>query len=202
MSRKPFAIAALALVSLVALAPSLTRAETEDAKPTAAGSYKVDGVHSAAIWNIQHAGVGTSWGRVNDAAGTFKVADDGSLASVEITLDLTKIDTANAKRDEHLKGPDFFNVKQFPTMTFKSTSIKKGDAGGFEVTGDLTIKGTTKSINVTLTKTGENEAPQLGHRVGYDTSFTLARADYGVDYMPGMLGKDVKVFISLEGVKE
>lgn len=201
MKRSTFAAAVMLAASLAAVAPSFLYAQTASAK-TAAGSYKIDAVHSSVLFNITHANVATSWGRVNDPAGTITVADDGTV-SVEITLQLEKIDTANAARDKHLKGPDFFNAAQFPTMTFKGSGKPAAEGGDVSISGDLTIKGTSKPITVTLKKIGEADGgARLGYRLGYDTTFTINRFDYGIDYGKGMLGDNANLIVSLEGVKE
>ena len=200
MKRKLLAAALFAAVSSIVV-PSMLLAQSAASPKSTPGTYKVDAIHSAAVFSVQHANAGTSWGRVNDPAGTLTVGEDGNLQSVEVLLDVTKIDTANAKRDDHLRSPDYFNAKQYPEMSFKSTKVEPGTDGSFQVTGDLTIKATTQQITVTITKVGEFEAPQLGHRVGFDTSFTVDRLAFGVG-APPMLGKDVKVNISIEAVKQ
>lgn len=163
-------------------------------------SYKIDPVHSSAVFRTTHLGIGAAWGRFNDPSGTFTYSGDD--LSFDVTLDMTKIDTANAKRDEHLRGPDFFNVKQFPTATFKSTGSKKVSDTAFEVSGDLTIRGITRPITLTLHKVGEGTDPWGGVRAGFEGEFTINRLDFGVSYMPDGLGHDVKLFVAFEGIRQ
>jgi polyisoprenoid-binding protein YceI len=192
---KLLTIGSLALLAMAAAPAALVALE-----PAATATYKIDNTHSTAVFRLTHLNVGAAWGRVNDPQGTFSVTDSG--LNVDVALDVSKVDTDNAKRDDHLRGPDFFNAKQFPQMTFKSTSSKKLSDSAFEVTGDLTIKGTTKPITVTMNKIGEGKDPWGNYRFGVETEFTINRLDYGVSYMPEGLGKDVKIFIALEGVRQ
>jgi polyisoprenoid-binding protein YceI len=183
---KPIAIA---LTGLAVFAGSVLGADR----------YKIDASHSQAVFRITHLNVGAFWGRINDPAGALVV--DGDNLSVDVTLTAAKIDTDNEKRDEHLRGADFFNAEQFPILTFKSTSSKKVD-GGFEVTGDLTVKGISKPLTLKLNKIGEGKDPWGGTRIGFEGEFILDRLAYGIDYNPNALGKDVRIIVALEGIKE
>lgn len=95
-------------------------------RPTASAptreSYEVDAVHSVVLFRIQHLGVSYFYGRFNKIEGSFSVGGDGA-GEVDITIRADSIDTNSEKRDGHLKGPDFFSVKQFPTITFKSGNL-------------------------------------------------------------------------------
>ena len=110
------------------------------------------------------------------------------------------VDTANEKRDAHLKSPDFFDAKQFPLITFKSTSVK-ADGDNFEVTGDLNLHGVTKQITVPLKKTGESDTGKMGYRTGWQAEVDLKRSDFGMTGMQGAIGDDVHLIISFEAVK-
>ena len=178
------------LVLLASAAPA--RAQT---------NFKVDPVHSFVMFKVGHLGVSNAWGRFNDPQGVVVWDDnDPSKGKVEITLQADKIDTGNEKRDQHLKSPDFFNARQFPTLTFKSNAIAKKTEGEFEVGGDLTVHGVTKPITVTVRKTGEADT-QMGHRGGWETNFTVKRSDFGMNFMPGGIGDEVTLHIAIEGVR-
>src|SRR5690606_12310475 len=97
------------------------------------------------IYRIKHMDVAYHYGRFNEFAGTFLLnADSPADSSVEITIQTASIDSGNEGRDKHLRSPDFFNVEQFPTATFSSTSVRKTGDTTYEVTGDFTLNGTTK----------------------------------------------------------
>lgn len=196
MHRKLFAGFA-AVASIVALSSSALIAQ--DAAADEVGSYKIDKTHSYALFRITHLNVGANYGMIQEPTGTFEQTADG--IKVEAVLEVDKIDTANEARDKHLKGPDFFNAKQFPQMSFKSTASKKVE-GGYEVTGDLTIKGTTKPVTVTLKKVGAGKGMKGEFRVGYETEFVVNRLEYGITWNPGAVGNDVKVILAFEAVKQ
>lgn len=185
----------LATTALVTLLAAGARAEPE--------TYQIDGVHSAALFAVTHLGVGTAWGRFNDVSGSFTHdAANPAASSVSIVIKADSVDTANEKRDQHLRSPDFFDVKQFDEITFKSKAVKEIAAGDLEVTGDLTFHGVTKTITVRADLVGEGKDPWGNFRRGYDIVFSIERADYGVTYMPGGLGDSVKVYFSIEGVRK
>jgi len=185
-------------VSFASLVIVFAAASVAQAQPT----FKVDPVHSFVVFKINHLGVGNAWGRFNDPQGTVVWDDaDPTKGRVEVTLQTAKIDTGNQKRDDHLRSPDFFNAKQFPTLSFKSNSIAKKSDTEFDVTGDLTFRGVTKPITVTVTKVGEKET-QMGHRAGWETSFTVKRSEFGMTFTPGGVGEEVEIVVSIEGVKQ
>ena len=165
-------------------------------------SYDVDKGHSALLFRIKHVDVGYTYGRFNDFSGLL-VVDDANLAGarVEITAKLESVDTNDAKRDQHLKSPDFFNVAQFPLMTFKSTSITKtGD--DYKVQGNLTLHGVTKALTVTMKKTGEGEDPWGNHRIGFEGQMSFKRSDFGMDKLPQAVGDTVWVTVAVEGIRK
>lgn len=170
--------------------------------PAAAGEYNVDKVHSGLFFKIEHAGMGTFLGRFNDLDGKFALDNEKPESGMlDFKVKAESVDTNNADRDKHLKGGDFFNVKQFPEITFKSKSVKKVE-GGFDVTGDLTLTGTTKSVTVKITnfKTGTS-AMTKKEGAGFEANFTINRNDFGITKFPGMLGDNVTLTIGIEGSK-
>lgn len=165
--------------------------------------YAVDNIHSSVIFRIKHLNVSYTYGRFNQISGSFLLdSADPSKSTLTVEIKTDSIDTNSADRDKHLKGPDFFNVKQFPTSTFKSTSVKAGEGGKFEVTGDLTMCGVTRPVTFTLTKTGEGESPFKDHRQGFEANFTIKRSDFGIKFMPEMLEDSVWLLISVEGARK
>lgn len=167
----------------------------------AADAYKIDPVHSSAIFRIQHLGVSYFWGRFNDKSGTITIdPSDPTRDSFDVSIKTESLDTANPNRDKHLKSGDFFSAQEFPSISFKSTAVK-GSADKLEITGDLTLHGTTKSITVTLDKTGEADT-RMGHRIGFEGTFTVKRSDYGMNKMLDVVGDEVKLMISLEAQKQ
>ena len=170
----------------------------------AADSYKVDPVHSSNAFRIKHANAAYFHGRFNETAGSFTLdSADPTQASFNVEISAASVDTNNEKRDGHLKSADFFNVKQYPAITFKSTSVEKGEGENtLAVTGDLTMHGVTKSVTIPVQLTGTGEFPQGVHRAGVEATFEVKMSDFGIKGMPGALSDEVRVVVSLEGVKE
>jgi polyisoprenoid-binding protein YceI len=165
-------------------------------------TYKVDPVHSSVIFSIKHFGVTDFYGDFKQIAGTVTFdAADLSKSSVELTVPVESLDTRNDKRDQHLKGPDFFNAQQFPAITFKSNKIE-GSGDSYKISGDLTIHGVTKPITVDFKKGADNKGQKGETRSGGETRFAIKRSDYDMKFMTGPLGDDVNIILSLEGVKQ
>lgn len=192
-------------------------------------SYAVDPAHTSATFKIEHMGISWVFGRFDDVSGKCMIDKADPTKSIfEITIKATSVDTNNAKRDEHLRSEDFFNVKKFPEMVFKSTSVKKAaatthpaPAGGtttspaadpmpqsadadarYEVTGDFTMHGVTKPVTFIICGGKEAELPKGTHRIGFFAEFSLNRTDYGMDKLPGAVGSEVKIAVSFEAVKQ
>jgi polyisoprenoid-binding protein YceI len=166
-----------------------------------ADNYTIDPVHSSAIFRIKHMNATYLYGRINSPEGTVNWdASNPEASSFDVTLKADNIDTNNKMRDGDLKGPNYFNAKEFPTLTFKSKSVKKTDATHFEVTGDLTIHGVTKSITVPMEHTGDGK--MKGTTVsGFETTFTINRSDFGMKEMQGV-GDEVKIMVAFEADKK
>lgn len=195
-----------------------------------ANSYAVDPAHTSATFRIEHMGISWVSGRFNEASGQCAIDKaDAANCSFEITIKAASVDTNNAKRDEHLRSEDFFNAKQFPEMTFKSTSVTKaapatqpGPAASaatkpaqeeskptlaeadavYEVTGDFTMHGVTKPVTFILRGGKEAEMPKGTQRIGFFAEFSLKRTDYGMDKLPGAVGNEVKIVVSLEATRQ
>lgn len=164
----------------------------------AADNYQVDPIHSVIIFRIKHLDVGMFYGRFNMPQGkvTFD-AQDPSKSSFQLQVKAQDFDSGNAKRDQHVRGPDFLNAKEFPTISFKSKSVKAADGDSrFEVTGDLTMHGQTKPVTAKLEKIG-----QAGNRIGFEGVLEIKRNDFGVTGTPQMLGDEIRLIVAFEAVK-
>ncbi|TDO96296.1 YceI family protein [Marinomonas balearica] len=161
-----------------------------------AAEYKIDPGHSFVTFEIGHLGVSKTAGRFNDIAGNFTYNDDNS-GSAELTIQAASVDTNHEARDKHLRSPDFLDVKQFPTITFKSTSFD-----GEELKGEITLHGVTKTVEFDVEKVGEGKDPWGGYRAGFEAKTTIKRSDFGVTYfIPGVTDEtDLEVFI--EGIRK
>jgi polyisoprenoid-binding protein YceI len=140
------------------------------------------------------------YGRFNDIKGSFTVSDEGAGA-VDITIRADSVDTNSEKRDGHLKGPDFFSVKQFPTIKFRSEELVSKDGKRYQATGTLTLHGVSKEITVDLERVGSGNA-MGAYRTGFEGSFTISRSAYGMNWRPEALGDDVKLIVAIEGTRQ
>jgi polyisoprenoid-binding protein YceI len=164
-------------------------------------TYKVDPVHSGVSFTIRHF-VSEVEGRFKDYAGTIKYdAQHQADSSVQVTVQAASIDTGNDSRDKDLRSDSYFSVEKFPTLSFVSTKVTPKGANSFDVTGNLTIKGVTKTITIPATFLGEMKT-QMGQRAGFRSAFTIKRADYGVTGGAGIVGDDVNITIRVEAVRE
>jgi len=186
---------------------------------SAADTYKLDPVHSVVLFKVGHLGISNTWGRFNKVEGTLTWDNDvhapqvipnvlakvDALINLALTVNITieSLDTNDGKRDQHLKNPDFFNAKQFPTATFVSKSWNvTGNDKKFEVTGDLTLLGTTKSVTLPVTMVGAGATPFKDTRIGFDATIAFKRSDFGMKDKLEYAGDDVTMFISIEGIKQ
>jgi polyisoprenoid-binding protein YceI len=162
-------------------------------------TYQADTIHSSVVFRVKHMNTSYAWGRFNDITGTFSI-DKANLAEskLDFKVKTDSIDTANAKRDQHLKGPDFFNVVQHKTISFVSKSVTPvGES--YEVNGDLTLHGVTKPVTVKVSPTGEGAGPMGGKIAGIEATFTIKRSEFGMNKMVGPVADDVWVTVSVEG---
>ncbi len=170
-----------------------------------AGPYDIDSAHASANFAVKHLAVSTVHGTLGTVTGTASIDDkDITKSTFEASIAVKDLNTKEAKRDEHLRGPDFFEVEKFPVVTFKSTKVAKGKGKGIKVTGDLTIKGVTKSVTIDAELTPEVTNPFSKAKTrGFTGTTAINRKDFGLAWnfaleTGGVLvGDEVK--ISLDG---
>lgn len=168
----------------------------------AAEEYKMDGSHTAIVFRIKHLGMSYTYGRFNGVSGQFVIdTQNGGASSFSLSIRTESIDTGFQKRDDHLRSPDFFNAKQFPEITFRSTSVESVD-GGYRVAGNLSLHGATKSITIDLKKMGQGEDPWGNYRMGFAADLKIKRSDFGMTNMPEAVGDQVDLMISFEGLRQ
>lgn len=202
----PTAVLAGALVAIPASAPSsapadsaLTTTRTVLAE-SATEAYVFDSVHSCALFRVLHLGAGQFIGRFNILEGGFTFDGTGdSPPTFDVAIPIDSIDTNNGRLDGHLKSPDFFNSTEFPKMTFKSTGAKKTSEKTWDVTGEITMLGVTKTVTAAVEWTGT--ASLRGKRSGFEANFTVKRSEFGVMYgiENGAVGDDTRITVSMEG---
>ncbi len=175
---------------------------------TAADTYVVEKVHSGTLFTIRHM-MSRITGRFSDFSGTISV-DTGNPAasSVEFTINAASIDTDLPDRDKDLRGPNFFDVEKYPTISFKSSKVSPAAKDKFTVDGTLTMHGVSKALSLAVEFLGFGKDPWGNDKAGFGLETTLDRKEYGLlwnktlDQGGFLLGDDVKVVITLEAAKK
>jgi len=178
------------------------------ALPAIAGTttYQIDPRHSSADFGVTHLMISTVRGEFHGVTGTV-VVDDANIgnSTVNVTIDATTVDTREPDRDKHLKSDAFFDVAKYPAITFKSTKVEKNADGSLKITGDLTIRGVTKSVilNSSVPKPAIKDPWGL-QRTAVSASAKINRQDFGVSWNQKMdgggviVGDDVTITIDVE----
>lgn len=177
------------------------------AGPVLADTYDIDASHTALGFGVRHMVVSTVKGDFSEFKGefTFDPAKPEAFKSTT-TIQVKSISTENEKRDEHLRGADFFDAEKFPTLTFVGEGLEKsGD--GYTLKGKLTIRDVTKDVSFPVAVNGPIQDPWGNQRLGIEGTLKINRKDYGLKFDGKMasgdlvVGDDVKIEISTEGIK-
>ena len=196
------AVVAVGLPLMVVAQKTETKGEPNRSEGRAE-TYTVDPIHSSNWFRIKHLNVANFYGRFNEIAGTYTLDDVNPVgSSFDIRIKADSIDTHNDARNQHLKSADFFDAEKNPEITFKSTSVKKTGDKEYEVKGDLTLHGVTKPLTVRIERTGAGTGMKGEYRSGLETSFEIKRSDFGMNTMQGPLGDEVRLMISIEGIRQ
>jgi len=174
-----------------------------------ASDWQIDASHSTAQFSVRHMMVSNVRGEFGKLSGQVQLDDaDLTRSKVEATIDATTINTREPKRDAHLRSPDFFDVEKFPTLTFKSTSVKKAGKDKLAVTGDLTMHGVTRPVTLDVQLTQEIKSPFGDVRRGATASGKINRKDFGLNWNKlieaggVVVGEEVALTIDVELVKQ
>jgi polyisoprenoid-binding protein YceI len=169
-------------------------------------TYKIDKSHSEAIFQVRHL-VTKVRGRFTDFEGAIEYDEaNPEQSSVHFTINATSIDTAEPDRDKHLRSADFFDVENFPQITFRSRKIAKRGTETFDVTGDLVMHGVTKEVVLPVAHLGKAKDPWGNERVGFEAETTVNRKDYGLSWNAALetggflVGDDVKISLQIQAV--
>jgi polyisoprenoid-binding protein YceI len=169
----------------------------------AADTFRTDPTHSTVVFRVKHMKISYCYGRFNKVAGTFRLDEANPAESmVDIEVAATSIDTDNADRDKHLRNADFFDVERFKTIRFQSKKTTRKANGQFVVEGELTLHGVTTPITVEIEPTGTGKGMLGEVRAGLETVFNIRRTDFGMNKMVGPVADEVRLMVSLEGIKD
>ena len=167
-----------------------------------AADYTIDPAHSFIDFKISHLGFGLLKGRFNTIRGMFSYDENRpNAARINVEVKTASIDSNHAKRDKHLRSSDFLHVDKYPVATFKSTAYReKGKTG--VMTGDLTLHGVTKRVEVPVEFLGAGTDPWGGYRRGYQGHLKIKRSDYGISYNLGPAAEEMTLYFFIEGIKK
>lgn len=174
--------------------------------PALADTYTIDtaGAHASINFKVNHLGYSWLTGRFNEFSGEFTYDPKNLTAStINVTINTKSVDSNHAERDKHLRSDDFLNVDKYPTATFVSKQIiPDDDADEFDIVGDLTLNGVTKSITIEVEKVGEGKDPWGGYRVGFEGEAEFALKDFNIKRDLGPASQTVKLELHIEGIKK
>src|SRR5256886_54063 len=176
----------------------------------AIAEWKIDPQHSSAQFSVRHMAISTVRGAFSKVSGTITLDDkDITKSTVDVTIDVSTVDTREPARDNDLRSDKFFDVAHFPTMTFKSKKVEQVAPGKLKVTGDLTVRGTTKEVVLDVDgPTAPVKDPRGNQRIAVNASSKINRQDFGVKWNATMdnggvgVGGDVNITIDAEMIKQ
>jgi polyisoprenoid-binding protein YceI len=178
---------------------------TSTATAISAGTWTLDPSHTEIGFTVRHL-MSKVRGKFETFEGTVTTGDDISAARVEASVDLSSINTGTAARDDDLRSANFFEVDQYPTMSFASRNVVEKAPGELVVNGDLTIKGVTKPLELNVELLGEGPDPWGGTRMGIEATGLISRGEFGIDFnipLEGdkvMIGDKISIVINAEAV--
>ncbi len=171
-------------------------------------SWTVDPMHTQVEFSAKHMGLMTVKGHFTGVRVSIDLnEDDFTAASVEATIDAHSLTTNDARRDAHLKSPDFLNVEQFPTITFTSTRIERAAHDHYKMTGDLTIRNVTRPVTLDVVYSGQAKDPRGSLHAGFSGHTTINRKDWGLTWNVALetggllVSEEVKLALEVEVVK-
>ncbi len=174
---------------------------------TGSHTWTVDIVHSSVGFTVRHMMIAKVRGNFTRVKGEVQLPEGSSIpTSIAAEIEAASVETHDGQRDAHLRSADFFDVENYPRVTFKSTSILKIGDESFDVTGDLTIRSATKSVTFPVEVEGQAADPQGGRHIGYSARLRLDRRDFGLTFNQGLetggvlIGNDVDIELDIEAV--
>ena len=167
------------------------------------GTWTIDASHSSVAFSVKHLMISKVRGSFSGFSGTVTVPEDRLATTVEVTIDPTTVNTADANRDAHLKNSDFFDTENFPSWTFVSKGIRV-DGGDYVMSGDLTMRGVTKPVDLQVEFEGVSKDPWGNTKAGFSAQGEVNRKDFGMEYNAALetggvlIGEKVKLSFDIE----
>jgi polyisoprenoid-binding protein YceI len=164
-----------------------------------AQTFEIDNDHTSLVFAVSHSGLSYTYGRFNKCSGQISIGKTEKDQSFLFSIDAKSIDTNNPLRDDHLKGPDFFDVLAFPEIEFRSARLSN-DGDDFTAEGTLTLHGIKKDVTIKMTKIGIGKGPRGKTRVGFFSKFSVKRSDFGITSLPTIIGNEIAITLSFEAI--
>jgi polyisoprenoid-binding protein YceI len=172
-------------------------------------TWAIDPSHTSVEFGVKHMMFTTVKGRFAGVTGTIELDEaNPANSSANVEIDVNTVDTRDEKRDAHLRSADFFDVEQFPTITFQSTRVEPKSSGDFRVFGNLTIHGVTREVELEATYNGAGKNPWGQEVAGFEATGRVSRKDFGMEFnvpLDGggiLVGDDIKISIDVEAAKQ
>src|SRR5437016_5793397 len=171
-----------------------------------AGIYNIDGPHTSVEFVGRHLMITKVRGRFNDVRGQITIGEEPERSHVEVEIDVASLSSGNDDRDAHLRSADFFDVEHYPVITFASTAVKPVRDNTWELTGDLTVRGTTRPITLQVDFDGGGSSPMGDERVGFSAATNIDREDFGLTWNMALetggllVGKTVRIELAVQAI--
>ena len=184
-----------------------TAGEYVEAPDVPSGTFAIDPAHSRAEFRIRHLGISTVTGRFDGVDGTVTIGDGLGSMQATAVIDASTISTGNDDRDGHLRSPDFFDVAQYPEITFTSTAVRPGEGGAFTLVGDLTMHGVTRPVELDAEYVGSSMMGDT-EKIGLTASGEITRQDWGLTWDntneagEAIVGDTVELVIEVEADRQ
>jgi polyisoprenoid-binding protein YceI len=170
-------------------------------------NWSFDTSHSGIGFAVRHLMISKVRGSFDRWSGTFEYDEnDPSLTKIDVRIDATSINTREEKRDAHLRSPDFFDVESHPEIRFKSTLVRQ-DGDDYVMAGELTVRGTTRPVELTVERQGSGRDPWGGERAGFSAKTSINRKDFGLTWNQALetggvlVGEKVEITLDIEAVR-
>jgi polyisoprenoid-binding protein YceI len=186
-----------------------TTSTLASAAPGTVTAWKIDPAHSVAEFKVKHMMISNVKGSFSGLSGTLALDEtDYTHSKVEVDIPVATLSTGDEKRDGHLKSADFFDAEKYPTIVFKSTNIDSKGGADYTVSGDLTIRGVTKSVTLAVEDVSQpSKDPWGNHRIGLSATTKINRKDFGLAWNAALetggvlVGEDVSISLEVQFIK-
>jgi polyisoprenoid-binding protein YceI len=171
-----------------------------------AGAYEIDGAHTSVEFVGRHMMITKVKGRFSDVKGRIFIAEEPENSQVEVEIGAGSLSSGNVDRDNHLRGPDFFDVERYPTITFKSTDVTARPDNIWEVAGELTVRDTTRAVTLQVDFDGADISPVGDERIGFSAATDVNREDFGLTWNMALetggvlVGKNARIELEVQAI--